>query len=934
MILCFSDHDFVDLHFNFNDSACHGPGLWKCNTSLLTDNEFCSLISERIESLIDCIDLFGSVKTWWDFLKSSLKAEVIAFSRGRRKTLSRERVLIINQLINLKQRLIQGEQELSAEIDALESRLKALIIKDLEGVKIRSRARWIEEGERPTRFFFKLEGERKVKHAVSSIFDTNGCEVFSREEIECAHVEFYTSLFSPENIDDNYKCDLLNTIDRMLSQVDCDFCEGAISLEELTNAMSSLNLNKSPGPNGFPVEFYKHFWSLLGPPFLRVVNECFASNSLCDSMKGSATRLLFKKRGDRKDLKNWRPISLLNVDYKIISKVLTSCLAGVLDTIVDPDQTCSVPGRSVVSNIFLLRDVLDYIERTGETAILVSLDQEKAFDRVNRGFLMDVLERYGFGNNFRRWVSTLYSGAYMRILINNHLSKEIPLRRGVRQGDPLSPLLYVLCVEVLANLIRRSDEVKGFLLPGAQGKYTKVRQYADDTTTILKDFHSLVSLFDLIAVYEKGSGAKLNRSKTEAMWLGAWKERQDQPLGLTWVRKMKILGIIFGTESTEIDNWQPKINKLEKALNLWKSRSLSFIGRGLIINVIGLSKCFYLARILVVPTWVLARVTRLIWLFLWGTRIETVSWRTCCLPLKCGGLGVCSLDLKCRALRLASTLFIINSPADASFFLCRYFIGRRISLMHNRWKCLRDIRAPSASMPTRFYKDVLSTLTDVLTSCDDFVSRKIYAALLMKDSTSPILPYQWSTFLGMGFSLDDHWPLVRDKFTENFKNDILWLIVLRGVKVRDSLARWEYIDSARCASCPRRETIDHCFINCPRVKRTWEHFVPLLSSLLGSAFVVNLLFIFFFRWPSTEKRRARLSIYLVKSILYGIWTFRNKATFHNGREDHRAVIRYISNDIRQWVLIDFSRLAESQFSDFWCFPGFCTVEDESFNILV
>ena len=202
---------------------------------------------------------------------------------------------------------------------------------------------------------------------------------------------------------------------------------------------------------------------------------------------------------------------------------------------VDPDQTCSVPGRSISSNLALLRDTLDFIERTSKTGILVSLDQEKAFDRVNRFFLMHLLEHFGFGPSFGSWIFTFYNGAYMRLLVNDFLSDPVPLLRGVRQGDALSPMLCVLCVEVLACRIRDSPAIEGFLLPGAGGVQFKVGQYADDTTAFVKNDSSLFSLFDAIAFYERGSGAKLNLSKTEAMWLGAWKDRLDEPLGLTWV---------------------------------------------------------------------------------------------------------------------------------------------------------------------------------------------------------------------------------------------------------------------------------------------------------------------------------------------------------------------------------------------------------------
>ena len=222
-----------------------------------------------------------------------------------------------------------------------------------------------------------------------------------------------------------------------------------MTLDEMTFPLKKMNSNKAPGPDGLSVEFYVKFWDRLGPYLCRVLNACYRAGEMCESMKTSNRRVIFKK-GDCKNLKNWRPISLLNVDYKICSKVLSLRLSRVLEFIVDPDQTCSVPGRKITSNLHILGDVLDHIDRTNETGILISLDQEKAFDRVNRTFLLNLLSRFGFGPSFCFWINTLYNGANMRIIVNEWLSDTIPLSRGVRQGDSLSPLLYILCVETLA----------------------------------------------------------------------------------------------------------------------------------------------------------------------------------------------------------------------------------------------------------------------------------------------------------------------------------------------------------------------------------------------------------------------------------------------------------------------------------------------------
>ena len=150
----------------------------------------------------------------------------------------------------------------------------------------------------------------------------------------------------------------------------------------ISHAVCGLSQGKTPGSDGLPLEFYVKFWDQLCPILLQLYNFSFDQGSLSSSMQESVTGLIFRK-DDPKHLKNWRPISLLNVDYKILSKALTNQLSKVLPSIVSEDQTCSVSGRTIFDNLTLFRDTLDYINLTGEPGILVSLDKEKAFDRVD-----------------------------------------------------------------------------------------------------------------------------------------------------------------------------------------------------------------------------------------------------------------------------------------------------------------------------------------------------------------------------------------------------------------------------------------------------------------------------------------------------------------------------------------------------------------------
>ena len=548
----------------------------------------------------------------------------------------------------------------------------------------------------------RLENERHTKAFVSSIYDSSGTEIFSLPEIIRAHTAYYTGLFSCGNVNLNSQQDLFSYVTARLGDSDRAACEGPLTLAEATEALRRANRNKSPGADRLSVEFFSHFWESLGEVLVAVFNQGLLNGELPNSMKESITRLVHKK-DDKRNLKNWRPISLLNVDYKICSKAVSIRLAKVLGSIVESDQTCSIPGRTIFSNLALLRDTLAFIERKNETGILLSLDQEKAFDRVDRSFLLNLLQHFGFGPWFRACIATLYNGAYMRVLVNDFLSEPIQLARGVRQGDALSPMLYVLCVEVLACKIRATNDIEGFLLPGAGGSQFKVSQYADDTTAFVKNENSLFSLFNVISDFERGSGAKLNLSKTEALWLGAWKDRPDKPLGLSWVKKMKILGIVFGTVNIDQDNWEPRVSKLEKCVARWQSRSLSLIGKVLILNILGLSKLVFVSSILSPPRWVSDRINKIIWPFLWGSRIETVARKSLISLVTEGGLGLRDFWTQGQASRLALLVRVISERQWKGFYLVKYFCGAQLASIRCGWADLRDNRTPSAVSPSPFY---------------------------------------------------------------------------------------------------------------------------------------------------------------------------------------------------------------------------------------
>jgi hypothetical protein len=381
------------------------------------------------------------------------------------------------------------------------------------------------------------------------------------------------------------------------------------------------------------------------------------------------------KKDDHLETKNYRPISLLNVDYKIATRAISGCLLGVIGSIVGSDQTCGIPGRTISENLCLIRDLIEYADRADMPLALLSLDQEKAFDRVDWAFLQRILLKFGFGDSFRCWIGLFYTDVESAVIINGWTSSFFRPSHGVRQGCPLSPLLYVLCIEALACAITAAPAIEGVTLPGRDSVF-KCSGYADDTSIVVTTDASIAATFDVYAQYEQASGAKLNRGKSNGMWLGAWKHRQDSPHGIKWVKELSLLGATISAGDYSTSTWEPPVAKLERRLSAWKGRQLTFQGKTAVINTLALSQLWHLCHVFVVPEWAVKRIKKAVWGFFWSRRKELESRRTVCLPKAQGGFGLIDFELKAKAFCLQWVRhYFLPSPAKWKAFFSFFFLS-------------------------------------------------------------------------------------------------------------------------------------------------------------------------------------------------------------------------------------------------------------------
>jgi hypothetical protein len=295
---------------------------------------------------------------------------------------------------------------------------------------------------------------------ITTLEKENNEVITNQEDILKYEEAFYKSLYSnneaaptlnKEAVANTFKDESIPKI----SEVDKQRCENQITMQELGNALKELKNEKSPGSDGFTTDFYKFFWINIKKTVLESINYAENVGNLSIDQRRGIINLIPKKNKDPRLLKNWRPISLLNTDYKIITKVLASRIKKVLPSVINSDQVVYLKNRFIGQNIRTIMDIMDYTKLMDKDGIIAFLDFEKAFDTIQWEVIYDALKMFNLGPNFIKWVHTIYNETEASVTNNGFSSPFFKLQRGVRQGCPLSAYLFIMVIELLAHKIRK-----------------------------------------------------------------------------------------------------------------------------------------------------------------------------------------------------------------------------------------------------------------------------------------------------------------------------------------------------------------------------------------------------------------------------------------------------------------------------------------------
>jgi hypothetical protein len=642
-----SDHCPLVLKYNSDD---WGPKPFRFNNYWLKNKNFKELVVTSWTN--------QHVSGWMGFvLKEKLKGLKSVLKRWSKEVYgkpeeTKQKLVELIKLLDLK-------SEDGGLSDAEVATRKRLFEELWEVLKIidasifqRSRSKWLREGDTNSKYFHGCINARKRMNTISAINTPHGW-VEGSVGVREATVSFFKNHFSSEG----WTRPTLDGVEfPVLSEDDNLMLIAPFSCEEIEDAVKTSDGTKCPGPDGFNFAFIKEFWDIMKHE-VRVMFDQFAGNDCFPKCLLSYFLTLIPKVKSPQDLGDFRPISLLGCWYKILAKVLATRLASVIGNLIPKTQSAFTKGRQLVEGVVVVNEVIDYAKKSGKQCVILKVDFEKAYDSVEWGFLDYMLIRFGFSQKWRNWMKACIGAGCLSVLVNGCPTEEIHIMRGLKQGDPLAPLLFLVVAEGLGGLMRSSVGCSRFqpFLVGNNDMAVSLLQYADDTLCIGEaTVENLWTLKAVLRGYEMSSGLKVNFYKSCVMGVNVSEEFLAMASNFLNCRvgtiPFKYLGLPVGANPRKMSTWEPMITVVRNRLGSWGNKYVSLGGRIVLINaVLNAILIFYLSY-MKMPKKVWKELVKIERVFLWAgltkiTKTCWVRWDVICRPKKEGGLGVRDLRL-------------------------------------------------------------------------------------------------------------------------------------------------------------------------------------------------------------------------------------------------------------------------------------------------
>jgi hypothetical protein len=533
-----------------------------------------------------------------------------------------------NRLVALqKKRILEGREERNAIIDRIrymetkfgEDSLQAGDEKEkllrFDDVKLKERATTFREfldvnNEKATRVFCKLSKEGGVCDNQEVIRNANG-EVFGsgkdhneyiRKYYEGVYKKRLDSLLTIESFLGEELAHVGWINDRKLSDQESLELEGEVTMDELKESLDNSNFGSTSGWDGISFGVIRNYWGIVSPLLLKMTNEMFREGELTETFKMGLIKLIPKK-GDARNVEDWRPITLLNCGYKIISGVANR-LEKFLPKIIGRAQKGFLKSKSIHTCILNVTSCVAQSRNNGEGMGVLCVNFSKAFDSLEHEAILACLSFFNFGKFMIKMVATILKDRKARIIVDDGYSDTFGILRGTPQGDRSSPYIFIICIEILLLKISlmegREINACNFIKEKVKGiniEAITAEAYADDLTVIFKMLDgSLEVIIDMLVEYGRCSGLEINKKKTQLMITGAETyEVGERVHDIEIVGKVNILGIIIDRKLTGLDeNWNRGISKMRKLCGYWTTFRLSITGRVMVCKTYIISQIVYL----------------------------------------------------------------------------------------------------------------------------------------------------------------------------------------------------------------------------------------------------------------------------------------------------------------------------------------------------